>query len=116
MRPRFQADENLNCKIVAGFRRREPSAEFYDAQQGGLLGLNDPEVLDSVARTGRILVSHDRRTMPRHFAQFTELNASAGLIVIGQKVDIGTAIDELLLIWATSKAEEWHGKIGFVPL
>jgi hypothetical protein len=33
-----------------------------------------------------------------------------------QKIDIGTAIEDLLLIWAATTLEEWRDKIGFVPL
>jgi len=45
MRPRFQADADLNQKIVFGLRRREPLVDFLDARQGGLIGLPDHEVL-----------------------------------------------------------------------
>ena len=34
----------------------------------------------------------------------------------GEELDIGSAIEDLLLIWAASEAEEWHDKIGFVPI
>lgn len=116
MRPRFQADADLNHKIVLGFRRREPAADFLDAKQGHLIGISDPEILTLTARSGRMLVSHDRKTMPRHFAHFITHSPSPGLIVVGQHLEIGSAIEDLLLIWAASEAEEWVGKIGFVPL
>lgn len=45
MRPRFQADADLNQKIVAGLRRREPTIDFRTAREGGLIGRPDPEVL-----------------------------------------------------------------------
>lgn len=116
MRPRFQADADLNRKIVLGFRRREPTADFLDAQQSHLSGVGDPEILAQAARSGRILVSHDRKTMPRHFAEFLKHSSSPGLIIVGQHFEIGRAIEDLLLIWAASDAEEWIGKIGFIPL
>jgi hypothetical protein len=40
MRPRFQADENLNAKIVAGLLRREPSLDFQTAKAAKLIGLS----------------------------------------------------------------------------
>jgi hypothetical protein len=56
MRPRFQADENLNAKIVAGLLRREPSLDFQSAKAGNLLSLDDPEVLAIAAgRHGTIM-------------------------------------------------------------
>ena len=36
MRPRFQADEDFNQKIVLGLRRRERAVDFGDAHAAGL--------------------------------------------------------------------------------
>jgi predicted nuclease of predicted toxin-antitoxin system len=116
MRPRFLADADFNQKIVLGLLRQEPTIDFQTAHQGGVLGRPDPEVLAIAARKNRILVSHDRATMPAHFAQFTESQSSPGLILVSQEIDIGRAIEDLLLIWAASSLEEWRERIGFVPL
>ena len=116
MRPRFQADADFNHKILLGLRRREPSVDFLDAHEGGVIGLSDPEVLRVAAESNRILVSHDRKTMPSHFARFREKRSSAGLIIVSQDLDIGAAIDELLLIWVATDLEEWVEHIGFVPV
>jgi hypothetical protein len=116
MRPRFQADADFNHKIVIGLRRRESLVDFLNAYDGGIVGLPDPDVLRVAAGSGRILVSHDRRTMPRHFKRFGETQSSPGLIVVSQDLDIGSAIEELLLIWVTTDAEEWVERVGFVPV
>lgn len=115
MRPRFQADENLNSKIVAGLLRREPSLDFQTAQVAKLIGLPDPEVLAVAARDNRILVSHDRETLPEHFRQFIRTSTSAGLLIVSQKLDIGTSIEQILLVWTASEAEEWINRIGYLP-
>ncbi|MEO8661316.1 MAG: DUF5615 family PIN-like protein [Bryobacteraceae bacterium] len=62
---RFQADNDLKFGIVKGARRREPSMDFVSAQEAGLDGVGDPELLDRAALEGRVLVSHDRRTISR---------------------------------------------------
>ncbi len=64
MTVQFQADANLNQIILLAARRREPALDFQTAMEAGLSGVNDPEVLARAAREGRILVTHDRRTMP----------------------------------------------------
>jgi putative transposase len=61
---RFQADVNLNQIILRAARRREPALDFQTAETAGLAGLPDPEVLTRAAEDGRILVTHDLRTMP----------------------------------------------------
>ena len=70
MKIRFQADADLNAEIVAGVLRREPGIDFQTADEARLRGLLDPEVLALAAQENRILVTHDRRTMPRHFADY----------------------------------------------
>jgi hypothetical protein len=116
MRPRFQADADLNQKIVLGLRRREPAVDFQDAHAGDAIGIPDPDVLHRAATLDRIPISHDRKTMPMHCRRFLNHRSGPGLIIVPQDLDIGTAIDDLLLIWATTEAEEWRDKVGYLPL
>jgi hypothetical protein len=116
MRPRFLADADFNQKIVRGLRRREPSVDILEDRQGGVVGVRDPDVLGIAAESARILISHDRRTMPAHFARFREERSSPGLIIVSQNLDIGAAVDDLLLIWTATDAGEWVDHIGFVPV
>jgi hypothetical protein len=115
MRPRFQADENLNAKIIAGLLRREPSLDFHTAKTAGILGLGDSEVLALAARESRILVSHDRETMPAHFARYVATATSTGLLIVSQNLDVREVIEQILVIWAASEAEEWINQIGYLP-
>ncbi len=61
MKIRFQADADFNQNIVRAVRRRQPAVDFQTAEEAGLRGLQDPEVLAAAAREGRIPVIHDRR-------------------------------------------------------
>jgi hypothetical protein len=81
-----------------------------------LHGLDDQSVLAQAAREGRILVSHDRRTMPSHFASFTAIRMSAGVILISQCLPIMQAVEDLMLIWEASEAEEWVNRLDSLPL
>jgi len=116
MRPRFLADADFNQKIVLGLLRREPSVDILDAHRGGVIGVRDPDVLRIAAESGRILISHDRKTMAAHFARFRKERSSPGIIIVPQNLDIGAAIDDLLLIWTATDADEWVDHIGFVPV
>jgi hypothetical protein len=115
-RPAFQADADFNHRIVVGLRRRELSVDICGAHEGGVIGVADPEVLRIAADARRILITHDRRTMPEHFMRFLEHRSSPGLIIVSQYADIGRVIEDLLLIWLATDATEWVGQIGFVPL
>lgn len=112
----YQADADLNEDIVAGVQRRAPEIDFQTADELELASLPDPAVLALAAQEGRILVTHDRRTMPIHFGKFVENNKSPGLIVISQKTDILTAIEDLILIWVASEAEEYINSILAIPI
>jgi len=79
--------------------------------------MKDPDVLALAAAQKRILVSHDIGTMPRHFRQFRkDGNHSAGVLLVPQNPDVGTAIEELLLIWLASEAQEWENRLAWLPL
>lgn len=116
MKIRFQADADLNEDIVIGLTRLEPEVDFQTATEAGLRGLVDPEVLSHAAQCGRILVTHDRRTMPSHFAAFIVNNQSPGVFIVGQNVSVRATIDELCLIWNCSDGKEWINALVDIPL
>ncbi len=116
MKVRFQADADLNEIIVKAVLRREPGIDFKTAHAAGLAGLNDQEVLAMAARAGRLLATHDRKTMPRYFTAFVATQTSAGLLVIPQSLPVAQVVDDLILIWAASESEEWINRIHLLPL
>jgi hypothetical protein len=115
MRPRFQADNDLDQRIVVATRRLDPAVDFQIAAALGLHHLSDPEVLALAAREGRILVSHDRRTLPGHFREFVASRTSPGLIIVSQRLPVGRAAELLHLLWAASEAEEYTNVIYDLP-
>lgn len=116
MKVRFQADADLNQIILRALIRHEPEVDFQTATQAVLAGLTDQDVLAMAMREGRVLVSHDQTTMPHHFADFIASNTSPGLIVIPQRLTLFSAVEDLLLIWSASEADEWINRICFLPL
>lgn len=115
MRPRFQADNDLDQRIVIAARRLAPSLDFQTAPELGLHGRPDPEVLACAAEQGRILVTHDRRTMPAHFEAFIATESSPGLIIVARTLSIRRAAMWLHLLWEASEAEEYHNAIYSLP-
>ena len=113
---RFQADADLRQAIVSGVTRRKPDLDFQSANEAKLEGIKDPEVLAIAAREGRVLVTHDRKTMPTEFGQFILSQRSSGVLILSQKLPISEAIDELIVVWEASTAEEWNNQIMAFPL
>lgn len=116
MKVQFQADADLNEILIKAALRREPAIDFQTAQAARLAGLNDRDVLALAARSGRLLATHDRRTMPKHFAEFIATETSAGVLIIPQKLPVTSIVEDLILIWAASEAEEWRNRIYLLPL
>ena len=114
---RFLADACLAYYIVSGCLRREPSMDFKAAASAKLQGKSDLEVLTLAAQEGRILVTQDVRTMPRHFADFlNKSNHSPGVILIPQNAPVAVAIDALILIWSATGPDEWSDRMVKIPL
>jgi predicted nuclease of predicted toxin-antitoxin system len=63
---RLLADENLNQRIMRGLKLRLPDLDHVRAQDVGLKGSPDPDVLSWAAERQLILVTHDLKTLPRH--------------------------------------------------
>ena len=116
MQVKFQADADLNEDLVWGVRRIEPSIDFQTAAQANLHGLGDLTVLSLAAFENRLLISHDRRTMPYHFAEFIETQTSSGVFIVRKKFIFEQIIDDIVLIGSASEAEEWINVISKLPL
>jgi predicted nuclease of predicted toxin-antitoxin system len=113
---KFLADENLRRAIVLGVRRREPRISFLQAFEVGADEKNDLTVLKIAAAEERVLVSHDIRTMPRHFREFTRQHSSPGLILVPQRLPISVTIDDLVLLWSASEDFEWVNRLLYLPV
>jgi predicted nuclease of predicted toxin-antitoxin system len=112
---RFQADADLNQAIVTGTMRRQPNLNFQSAYAARLEGKKDPEVLAIAGQDGRVLVTHDRKTMPAEFGKFILSENSSGVLVLSQNLSVSDAIEALILVWEASAAEEWVNQIMSIP-
>jgi hypothetical protein len=113
---RYQADADFNEDIVMGVLRRAPEIDFRTASEANLEGVGDKDVLALCSREGRILVTHDRRTMPRHFADFITAETSPGVFIVQRSTELTAAIEALILVWTASDAEEYVNSIRTLPL
>lgn len=115
MKLRFQADNDLDQRILAATLRLEPTMDFQTAPSAGLHSLDDPHVLALAAAQGRVLVTRDRRTMPTHFADFINMQSSPGVIVVARRLSIRLAAEWLHLLWEASEAEEYTNTLYSIP-
>ena len=114
---RLAADENFSGRIARGLRRRVPGLDLVRVQDAGLLGSGDAAVLEWAAREGRVLLTHDVRTLTGHaLARVRAGQPMPGVVEVGRRVPVGPAIDELALLVGASLEGEWEGQVLYLPL
>jgi predicted nuclease of predicted toxin-antitoxin system len=111
------SDENLNGDIIRGLFLRQPNLDLIRVQDVGLIEVEDPEILAWAAETQRIILTHDRATMPDFaYERIVRGEAMSGMFVINDRMPIRQAIDELLLLIDCTEQIEWKGVVLYLPL
>jgi hypothetical protein len=113
---RFQADADLNANIRRAVARHERAIDFRSAVAAGLAFRPDEEVLRIAADDGRLLVTHDQRTMPTAFGEFVLTRTSPGALIVPQRLAVEDAAEELVLLWLTNDPQDWRDRIAWLPL
>lgn len=114
---RLVADENFNGATVRGLLRAAPHLDIVTIQEVGLAGASDPEVLEWAASTGRLLLTHDVRTIPGFAKDRVEAGRlMPGVLEVSATLPIGRAIEEILLVAQCSEDGEWSDQIVRLPL
>lgn len=114
---RFVADEDFTRAIVRGVLRARPDIDLVRVQDVGLRTHEDAVVLDWAAREGRVLLTHDTRTVPAHaYERVRNTLPMPGVFVIPQDEAIGLIIEDLILLAECSREGEWEGQVHYLPL
>ena len=95
---RLLVDQNFNGLVVEGLKRRDPRLDLLHVRDVGLAAAPDPAILEWAAAQGRILLTHDRRTIPSFAsARIAASQRMPGVFLVSSEMPIGQAIDEILL-------------------
>lgn len=81
-----------------------------------MLAAKDEAILELAASTGRIVLTHDRQTMPKY--AFDRVRAGLpmpGVVVVNKRVSVGAAVHALQLFLDCSSQEEWKDQVVFLP-
>ena len=114
---RLPIDQDLDHDILRGLLRRVPGLDAITAYDVGKEHGTDSELLAWAAEAGRVLVTHDRRTMPSHAARRLAAGGDiSGVIIVSRRVPINTAIQELEIVVLCSHQHEWRNLILYIPL
>ena len=114
---RLLSDENFNGDIIRGLFLRQPDLDLVRVQDVGLQELDDPTILAWAADNNRIVITHDRATMPSFaYERLAKNELMTGLFVVNDRISIRQAIDEILLLASCTEQEEWKGVVLYLPL
>jgi hypothetical protein len=114
---RALSDENFNADVLRGLRLRQADLDIIEVQATPIRGADDPTVLEFASRDNRVLLTHDRTTMPG-FA-YDRLKAGipmAGVIVVNDRMPIGKAIEQVQIILTCCDPPDLSGVVVYVPL
>jgi hypothetical protein len=115
---RFAADENFDGRILDGLRARMPDLDIVRVQDTEMYQSPDDKLLTWLAEQGRILLTHDVRTMPR----FVFERVRAGLPVPGvievrkEDASIGVLIDDLEVVIGAGTPEDFENQVKYIPI
>ena len=111
------ADENFNGDIVRGLLLRQPDLDIVRVQDVGLAGADDPEILAWAAASNRIVLTHDRATLPDYaYRRVAAGEGMVGVFILNDRLPVAQAMQEIMLLVACSEQAEWSGRVVHLPL
>lgn len=112
---RILSDENFNGITIRRILQKRPEIDLVRAHDLGLSGAADPEVLARAADEGRILLTHDRATVPPIAWQRVAAGLPMpGVFVLEIDYPVGASIDQILLLDSATDPDEWDGRIVYL--
>lgn len=101
---RLLIDQDFDHDIFRGLIRRIPQLDAVTAHEIGMSETSDPELLSWANDAGRILLTHDKKTMPNHAAErMDEGENVTGVFVVPRSMPIHRAIEDLELMTTCSE-------------
>jgi hypothetical protein len=114
---RLLIDQDLDHAILRALLLRVQNLDVITAHQAGLSNASDPELLAWAAEQERVVITHDRRTMPYHAtSRIARAEKIAGLIIVSRQLPVSRVIDDLEIIVSCSDMVEWENIVKHLPL
>jgi len=80
-------------------------------------GTSDLDILAWIEKTGYILVTANRRTIPEHVrVHYAAGHRIPGLLLLRRGASLGKVIEQLYLLWTASDAEEYVDRLLYLPM
>jgi len=115
----YLLDENMPHAVRDQLLLREPKigVMVIGDESAPALGTPDAVILEWIERNGYILISRNRRTIPRHLREHLAAGYHVpGIFLLRRRCSLGQLIEDLLLIWKASEPGEYRDRIEYLPL
>lgn len=113
---RLLSDKNFNGHVVSGLLERRPDLDLVRVEDVGLQQVEDSLILEWAAMENRVLLTHDKKTMPK----FVNERVRGGLpmpgILIVHKMTVAKAIEEILIAALCGNENDFRDQVQFLPL
>jgi len=116
---RYLLDENVDPLYRTELLARNPDLIVWRVGMLGTppSGTLDPDILFWCEENSFILVTNNRKSMPRHLKDHLEQSRhTPGIVVMTETMSIGETLDELLLIASASLGGEYQDRIVYLPI
>jgi len=116
---KYLLDEHVNPRLRRALKRLSADIVVWRVGDPGAprLGTPDPEILLWSEDYGFSLVTNNRESMPIHLREHLAAGRHApGIFTLNRSMTMLETIDELLLIWRASEAEEYVDQLLYLPL
>ena len=81
------------------------------------MGSEDPVLLAWAAEQGRMILTHDIRTMPAYaYARIRQGLPMPGVVQVSRALTLRPIIEQILLMDACGEPGEWEGQVVYLPL
>lgn len=111
------ADECFNGPLLAALTRRLPLLDAVRAQDAPVYGRPDTALLAWAADAGRVLLTHDAKTIgPPAYDRVARGLMMPGVVVVPAWLPIRAALDDLELTLSLDDADEFADRVRRVPL
>ena len=116
---KYLLDENVDLSYRVQLLRHDPALIVWAINDPGAPSkeTSDPDILRWCEEHDFILVTNNRRSMPRHLANhLAHKRHVPGIFILNLEMGMGDTIDELILIAEASFADEYQDRISYLPL
>jgi hypothetical protein len=116
--PQFLCDEDVPKYLVPALRAKEPAIDILCVGDPGAppKGTKDPNLLLAAEAMKTILLTRDRKSMPRHLAShFAAGHHTWGVLLMRRRRPLSEYVADILMVWGATEADEWLDRTDVIP-